>query len=231
MANILVVDDFRDTADTAAMWLKQIGHNVQIARDGHQAIELARRQRPHFVLLDIGLPGLDGYAVASTLRQELARPLIIIAITGYGGEDDRRKALAAGCDHYFLKPADPDALIMLFSASNIEQDFVVPDEPQPVVTGRQKRSTLTASRQVELINALGFHLRAAGKFVRIAQEFQATVTVIYDGCKASGKSILDLATLAAACGSRLELEADGPDADAALDALTGLIGRRFEEQE
>jgi DNA-binding response OmpR family regulator len=60
MAKILVVDDYRDTADTTAMWLKQIGHDVQIARDGYQAIELARRQRPHFVLLDIGLPGLDG---------------------------------------------------------------------------------------------------------------------------------------------------------------------------
>ena len=148
MANILVVDDYRDTADTAAMWLKQMGHNVQIARDGYQAIELARRQRPQFVLLDIGMPGLDGYAVAATLRQELAGPLIIIAITGYGQVDDRHKALAAGCDHYFLKPADPDALIMLFSASNIEQDFLVPDEPQPVGEGREKRSTPTAPGQL-----------------------------------------------------------------------------------
>ena len=90
---------------------------------------------------------------------------------------------------------------------------------------------LMVSRQVDVTNTLGLHLRAAGKFVGLAQQFQADVWVVCDGRKASGKSILDLATLAAACGSRLELETDGPDAETALDALTGLIGRRFDEDE
>ena len=71
MANILVVDDYSDTAESMAMWLKQFGHDVLIARDGYQAIEIARRQPPNYVLLDLGLPGLDGYQVASRLRQEL----------------------------------------------------------------------------------------------------------------------------------------------------------------
>ena len=112
MANILVVDDYRDTAESMAMWLKQFGHEVHIARDGVEAIEIARRQQPQYVLLDLGLPRLDGYQVAARLRQELAGPLVIIAITGYGQEKDRRQALEAGCDHYFLKPVDLDALTL-----------------------------------------------------------------------------------------------------------------------
>jgi CheY-like chemotaxis protein len=76
MANILVVDDYWDTAQSMAMWLKCLGHDVQIASDGYQAIEVARRQRPNYVLLDLGLPRLDGYQVASRLRQELAGPLV-----------------------------------------------------------------------------------------------------------------------------------------------------------
>src|SRR4051812_20383596 len=104
MANILVVEDYDDSADSMALWLKLCGHDVQIARDGYQAIEMARRELPNFVLLDIGLPGLDGYQVASRIRQELGTLPIIIAITGYGREEDRQRALTAGCDHHLLKP-------------------------------------------------------------------------------------------------------------------------------
>ncbi len=86
------------------------------------------------------------------------------------------------------------------------------------------------SRRVDVTNTLGLHLRAAAKFVSLAQQFRADVSVICDGRKVSGKSILDLTTLAAACGSRLELETGGPDAHAALEALAGLIGRGFDEE-
>jgi CheY-like chemotaxis protein len=127
MANILVVDDYEDTAKSMAMWLGLYGHEVQIARDGYQALEIARRELLNFVLLDIGLPGLDGYQVASRIRQELGALPIIIAITGYGGEENRRKALAAGCDHYFLKPCDQSALIMLLSASVTRPDSAMID--------------------------------------------------------------------------------------------------------
>jgi phosphotransferase system HPr (HPr) family protein len=230
MAKILVVDDYRDTADSMAIWLKQLGHDVQIARDGYQAIELARRQPPDFVLLDIGLPRLNGYQVASALRQELTGPFVIIAITGYGQEEDRRQALAAGCDYHFLKPIDAEALITLLAALKRKESRIHDDPPSEAMI-HEKRPVFTVRRQVEIVNALGFHLRAADKFVRLAQGFQANVTVTCDGRKVSGRSILDLATLAASYGSRLELEADGSDAEAAINALTGLIGRRFDEQE
>jgi phosphocarrier protein HPr len=83
------------------------------------------------------------------------------------------------------------------------------------------------SRQVEISNSLGLHLRAADKFVRLAQQFSADVSVAYDNRKVSGRNILDMATLAAACGARLELETNGPDADAALDALIALVACGF----
>jgi phosphotransferase system HPr (HPr) family protein len=231
MARILVVEDYPDAAESTAIWLKLLGHDVEIARDGLQAVELARHQRPTFVLLDIGLPCMDGYQVASTLRQELDGPLVIIAITGYGREEDRRKALAAGCDHHFLKPVDHHALSMLFSVSNDRQHSLVDDKPTSKAMDGDGQSPRTASRQVEIANLRGFHLRAAGKFVRLAQAFQSDLAVIADGSKVSGKSILDLATLAAECGSQLELEARGPDAQAAVDALADLIARRFDEHD
>jgi phosphocarrier protein HPr len=170
------------------------------------------------------------FQVASTLRQELAGPLVIIAITGYGQEEDRRQALTAGCDYHFLKPVDPYALTTLLSALE-RGEGRIQDGPPSEAMVHEERPVLTVTRQVEIVNALGFHLRAADKFVRLAQGFKANVTVICGGHRVSGRSILDLATLAAAFGSRLELQANGPDAEAALDALTGLIGRRFDEQE
>ncbi len=84
---------------------------------------------PKFVLLDIGLPGLDGYEVASRLRQELGALPVIIAITGYGQEEDRQRALAAGCDYHFLKPFDLSALITLLSASDTRPDSPMIDGP------------------------------------------------------------------------------------------------------
>ena len=88
---------------------------------------------------------------------------------------------------------------------------------------------LTSSRNVVVSNAFGLHLRAADKFVRQACRFQADVWGAYDGRTVNGKSILDLTTLAAACGSRLHVETDGPDAAAAFDALIDLINRGFGE--
>src|SRR5262245_7035789 len=106
LAGILVVDDDRDTAESMACLLRLHGHDVRIALNGNQAIDVARSQRPRCVLLDIGLPGLDGYHVASRLRQEVAESMLLIAITGYGQEEDLRSALAAGFDHHFVKPLD-----------------------------------------------------------------------------------------------------------------------------
>ncbi len=88
-----------------------------------------------------------------------------------------------------------------------------------------------ARRQVEITNALGLHLRPADKFVRVAQRFQSEIRVHVAGREINGKSILDLTTLAAECGTRLDLEARGLDAEAAVEALAELVLARFHETE
>ena len=118
IARILVVDDNVDTARGLSRLLKLLGHNVQMAYDGQTAIETARSHRPEFVLLDIGLPGMDGYQVATHLRQEqYSKDAVIIAVTGYGQEDDLRRSREAGFDHHLVKPIDHDALITLIGHS------------------------------------------------------------------------------------------------------------------
>ena len=88
-----------------------------------------------------------------------------------------------------------------------------------------------ARRQVEITNPLGLHLRPADKFVRLAYTFQSEIRVHCLGRQINGKSILDLTTLAAECGTMLELEAIGPDAEAAVSALAELVEARFHEEE
>lgn len=88
-----------------------------------------------------------------------------------------------------------------------------------------------ARRQVEIVNALGFHLRPADKFVRVAYPFSSEIKVEVRGRVCNGKSILDLMTLAAECGTLIDLEARGPDAEAALAALAGLVAARFHEDD
>jgi signal transduction histidine kinase/ActR/RegA family two-component response regulator len=108
---VLVVDDNRDLAESLAMVLRLWGHDVSVAYDGAAALEAARTHPPEVILLDIGLPVLDGYQVARRLRQErgLERARIV-AITGYGREEDRQKAREAGFDVHLVKPVDPKDL-------------------------------------------------------------------------------------------------------------------------
>ena len=91
--------------------------------------------------------------------------------------------------------------------------------------------TAVARRQVEITNRLGLHLRAADQFVRLARRFQCEIRVHYQGNECNGKSILDLTILAAECGTRLDLEACGPDAVAAVEALAVVVAARFYENE
>ena len=88
---------------------------------------------------------------------------------------------------------------------------------------------LLSRRAIEIVNLLGLHLRAAEKFVRQAKQFQAEIRVSHEGRVVNGKSILDLTALAAGCGTWLELEASGPDAEAAVVALSRLVEDRFHE--
>jgi signal transduction histidine kinase len=111
---ILVVDDNVDTASGMVQLLTLLGNDARAAHDGPAAIEAARGMRPDFVLLDIGLPGLDGYQVARALRaDELHRNAVIIAVSGYGRDEDRRRSLDAGFHHHLVKPVDFDSLLTL----------------------------------------------------------------------------------------------------------------------
>jgi phosphocarrier protein len=91
--------------------------------------------------------------------------------------------------------------------------------------------TIVARRQVEITNSLGLHLRPADKFVKLAVRYQSEIRVLYNGNQFNGKSILDLTTLAAERGTRLELEAHGPDAAQAIEALAELVAAQFYENE
>ncbi|MFN3653269.1 MAG: ATP-binding protein [Armatimonadota bacterium] len=107
---VLVVDDNRDAAVTMGDLLELWDHEVSLAFDGLTALERARELAPDVVLLDIGLPGMDGYEVARRLRSEGYSEMLLIALTGYGQEEDRRRALEVGFDQHMTKPVDPDAL-------------------------------------------------------------------------------------------------------------------------
>jgi CheY-like chemotaxis protein len=113
---ILIVDDNQDAAETLAILLRTLGHEVHLAYEGMAALELAGSLQPDVVLLDIGLPKMDGYEVARRLRQRpgLKQPLLI-AVTGYGQEEDRRRSCEAGFDYHLVKPVDPDKLRTLIS--------------------------------------------------------------------------------------------------------------------
>jgi CheY-like chemotaxis protein len=108
---ILMVDDNRDAADSCAPLLELSGHHVQTAYTGRHALQLAETFRPHALLLDIGLPDLDGYQLARRVRAEpWGGGVTLIAVTGWGQEDDRRRALEAGCAHHLTKPISAQAL-------------------------------------------------------------------------------------------------------------------------
>jgi PAS domain S-box-containing protein len=116
---ILVVDDNVDAAVTLALLLKSLGHETCVVHDGLQALRMAVEFRPDVVLLDIGMPGLDGYEVARRLRAlKRERPLRIIAITGWGQEADRTRSREAGFDVHLVKPVDPRALTSAIASNN-----------------------------------------------------------------------------------------------------------------
>jgi CheY-like chemotaxis protein len=119
-ARILIVEDDRDTAESMARLLRIFGHEVEIAREGCEAITLATRQKPEFVLLDIGLPGMDGYQIARKLKEEVTcKDSIIIAVTGYGQSEDRDRSRQAGIEHHLVKPIDHGVLLALLVDSRV----------------------------------------------------------------------------------------------------------------
>ena len=116
---VLVVDDNRDASESLARLLDLAGYDVRVAYDGPAALELAQLYRPDAVLLDIGLPQLDGYEVARRLREQPATEhVLLIALTGYGHEQDRCRSREAGFDHHLVKPVDPNAIQQLLEVRN-----------------------------------------------------------------------------------------------------------------
>ena len=110
-SRILIIEDERDAADSLRMLLELVGFEVDVAYTGPQGVEKALRWRPHVVLCDIGLPGLNGYGVAQQLRRNPATSEShLIAITAWGEEKDKQRGREAGFDHHLVKPVDPQTL-------------------------------------------------------------------------------------------------------------------------
>ena len=119
---VLVVEDNEDTLELVQMWVRSLGHQVQGANDGNSGLESALRTVPDVALVDIGLPGIDGYEVARSLRASTeGRDIYMVAVTGYGRPEDRARALDAGFDAYIVKPLDVAGLKRALSPRNLAQ--------------------------------------------------------------------------------------------------------------
>src|SRR6185436_19642625 len=120
---ILVIDDNRDAAESLRMLLDHMGAEVSVARDGPEGLAAFATCRPHMVLLDIGMPGMDGYEVARRLRASPQEPRAsIVALTGWGQNEDRGRAYEAGFDHHLVKPADFDVLQSLIASVQMDRN-------------------------------------------------------------------------------------------------------------
>ena len=111
MKRVLVVDDNADSAESLSLLLELMGHTVRTAHDGEEALAEAESFRPELVLMDIGMPRMDGYEAARRLRQApWAEGVVLVALTGWGQDEDKRRSEEAGFNHHLIKPVDPAAL-------------------------------------------------------------------------------------------------------------------------
>jgi CheY-like chemotaxis protein len=111
---LVLVEDNPDIGETLRDLLQILGHRVELAGDGLRGVQLALATRPDAALVDIGLPGIDGYEVAQRLRADpVGREMLLVALTGYGRPEDRERALEAGFDAHLVKPVDPEDLTSL----------------------------------------------------------------------------------------------------------------------
>jgi PAS domain S-box-containing protein len=121
---VLVVEDNIDAAESLATLLRLWDHDVSVVHDGCAALDAAREQQPEVVLLDIGLPGLDGYQVARRLREEVGlRHVLLVAMTGYGQPEDRRRSQEAGIQYHFVKPVEPLVLRNLLAGAALPEGW------------------------------------------------------------------------------------------------------------
>jgi CheY-like chemotaxis protein len=118
---VLVVDDNRDAAATLAELLDLIGYTVMVANSGEEALERAPLFAPEVIFLDIGMPGMDGYQTATALRREPGcHGTLLVALTGWGGADDRARTSQAGFDLHLTKPVNLDAVSQLLATRAAE---------------------------------------------------------------------------------------------------------------
>ena len=117
---VLIADDNVDAAESLAMLLRLRGHEVRTAHDGHDALAMAAESRPDAAVIDLGMPGLTGLDVAGRIRAEpWGEGMLLVALTGWGQQEDRRRTAAAGFDHHLVKPADPAELDRLLLSSPV----------------------------------------------------------------------------------------------------------------
>ena len=115
--HVLVVEDNEDAREAVRCLLEVRGHRVDVAGEGHQAVAVALERRPEVALVDISVPGLDGYEIAQRLRATSeGKAMYLVAMTGYGEPDHRRRAMESGFDAHLLKPVDPDELYRLLES-------------------------------------------------------------------------------------------------------------------
>jgi two-component system, sensor histidine kinase len=111
MRRVLIVEDNPDGRESLRLFLSLAGYHVETAEDGPGGVHQALAWKPHAALVDIGLPGFDGYQVARQVRTALGRRVLLIALTAYTGEEDRQRAREAGFDIFLVKPAEPEHIL------------------------------------------------------------------------------------------------------------------------
>jgi CheY-like chemotaxis protein len=112
---VLVIDDNEDAANATAMLIEDMGGDTRVAYDGEHALTMIHEYQPEVVILDIGMPGLDGYETCQRIRRVLGSRVLLVALTGFGQEQDKEKATRAGFDVHLTKPADAAALAGIFA--------------------------------------------------------------------------------------------------------------------
>jgi signal transduction histidine kinase/ActR/RegA family two-component response regulator len=117
VCRVLIAEDNADAAEMLRVMLELNGHEVYVAADGHEAIELAAVHSPQIAFIDIGMPGMDGLATAQLLRQRVGDAMLLVALTGWGQDEDKRRSREAGFDHHLTKPPEPEVLERLIAAA------------------------------------------------------------------------------------------------------------------
>ena len=122
---LLIVDDLKDSADSLAKLMELMGHEVHTAYSGEEAVLAAAKFQPDLVLLDIGMPKLNGYDACRHIREQpWGKGMFLIALTGWGQEQDRRRADQAGFNAHIVKPVDPGALVKLLASVPVQREAV-----------------------------------------------------------------------------------------------------------